>query len=197
MISYKQKKWNHFRNFELLDEGVKYEYKVEEGYFSQTLKFETIGFDEQISDKKPSSVKVGLVLSILFNIILFFLAFGNKFIDMDSPMSPTILLILAIVPLIIFKSSLQREHLKFIVGQQNLCFWYDKKYQADVDNFIAEIKDAKRKYMRKKYLVLNDYDEASAFKHRLNWLLVEKFIDESEHKEWLQKLENRKIIRGE
>ena len=83
MKSYKQKKWNHFRNFELLDEGVKYEYKVEEGYFSQTLKFETIGFDEQISDKKPSSVKVGLVLSILFNIILFFLAFGNKFIYMD------------------------------------------------------------------------------------------------------------------
>nr|MBK9653683.1 hypothetical protein [Bacteroidota bacterium] len=143
MKSFKQKKSNHFRNFEILDDGVKYEYKIEEGYFSQILKFETIGFDEQITDKKPSPIFVGLVLSIFFNVILFFIAFGNKFIDMDSPMSPTILLILGILPITIFKSAFRENTLNFLVGNKNLCFWYDKKFQADVDNFIVEIKNAK------------------------------------------------------
>ncbi len=197
MKTYKQKKWNQFRNFEILDEGVKYEYKIEEGYYAQTLKFETIGFDEQISDKKPSPVMLGLVLSIIFNIILFFLAYGNKFIDMNAPMSPSAFLIIAIVPLIIFKTSLKRQHLKFIVGNKNLCFWYDNKYKADVDNFIAEIKNAKRDYMRNKYLVLNDYVDTYVFKNTLNWLRSDKFIDDNEYNEWLKKLEDRKIIRGE
>lgn len=197
MKTYKQKKFNHFRNFEILAEGVKLEYKIEEGYFSQTLKFETIGFDEQINDKKPSPVKIGLVLSLFFNFILFLLVFGNKFIDMNAPISPTILLIIAIVPVVIFKSSFKREHLKFIIGHKNLCFWYDKKYQTDVDNFIAEIINSKRDYMRNKYLVLNDYEDAFVFKNNLNWLRTETLINEDEYNEWLKKLEDRKIIRGE
>nr|MBK9653684.1 hypothetical protein [Bacteroidota bacterium] len=51
--------------------------------------------------------------------------------------------------------------------------------------------------MRDKYLVLSDYEEAFNFKNRLSWLHSEKFIDESEFNEWLNKLEERKIIRGE
>lgn len=35
MKTFRQKKGSHFRNFEILVEGVKFEFKIEEGYFSQ------------------------------------------------------------------------------------------------------------------------------------------------------------------
>jgi len=190
-----QKKSRLYRKYYLLPDGVKFEFKIEEGYYVQTIKFEEIGFDEQIHDRSRTSIEMGLGLSIMINIILLIVIFGNK--RLNEPMSYSTIIGIPVSMSIFFLFFFKRNVLKFIVGNKNLSFWYDKKYKVGVDDFIQKIKDAKKQYMIDKYLYIGEEEDSFIVKNRLKWLKNEGYINEEELNKWISHLETRKIIRGE
>lgn len=195
-MKFQQKSWMYHRNFELKSDGVEIDFKTNDGIFIQTVKFEDIEFEEQIYEKKPSAIKIGLAVSVVVNIILFILFIGDKFMDLNSPMNYQTMITIPVVLSIFGKFYLKTEKLKYLVGKKNLSFLYNDKYKNDVDSYILEIKKAKRNYIREKYLKIDETEDSFIFKNILKWLKVENYIDENEYKDWLNQIDNRMVVKG-
>lgn len=191
-----QKKWPYYRKYEIKPDRVEIDFKTDNGSFSQTAWFEEIEFEVQIEDKKPSPIKTGLAVSVMFNVILSLLYFGDRFIDMNAPMNFPTMIAIPICMIVFGKLYFKTEKLKFLLGKKNLSFWYDEKSKSEVDTFISELKKVKRDYIRDKYLKIEDSEDSSAVRAKLNWLKIASYIDENELKEWLDRLDKRTMIKG-
>jgi hypothetical protein len=192
-----QKKWPYYRKYEIKPDHLEIDFKTDNGTFIQIAWFEEIEFEVLIENKKPSPIKTGLAVSIMFNVILLILYLGDRFIDLNSPMNFQAMIAIPIVFIIFGKTYFRVEQLKFLLGGQKiLSFWYDDKNKKDVDSFILKLKEAKRNYIREKYLKIEELEESSAVRAKLSWLKTAEHIDENELKDWLERLEKRTIIKG-
>lgn len=80
-----QKKGRDFRNYEILEDGVLFEYKNEGNYLKYKIPFDDIEFNEIINNKKPNRNEVILFASVIINISLFL------FILMDNQITQPLL----------------------------------------------------------------------------------------------------------
>lgn len=196
--SLKHKKYPQFKNYEIISNGVKMEIRTNEFYNEHIVKFEDIGFEEQITRYKPSVVSVGLFISVLLN-ILFIMVFIIESINTENLNSGILLAVSTgiIVGLSSWGRSLFRfEKLKFLKGEVNLSFWYFKKYQVEVDEFIESLKQAKKEYFRNKYFVIDENEDFSLIIQRFYWLKTMEYITETEFQEKVSQLNERRVIRG-
>lgn len=197
-ILLKHKKYPQFRNYEIISNGVKMEIKTNEFYNEHVVKFEDIGFEEQITRYKPSFVSVGLFMSVVLNII-FLMIFILDSID-TGKLNTGILMAVSmgiIIGISAWGRSLFRfEKLKFLKGEVNLSFWYFKKYQVEVDEFIESLKQAKKEYFRNKYFVIDENEDFSLIIQRFYWLKTMEYITETEFQEKVSQLNERRVIRG-
>lgn len=196
--SLKHKKYPQFKNYEIISNGVKMEIRTNEFYNEHIVKFEDIGFEEQITRYKPSVVSVGLFISVLLN-ILFIMVFILESINTENLNSGILLAVSTgiIVGLSSWGRSLFRfEKLKFLKGEVNLSFWYFKKYQVEVDEFIESLKQAKKEYFRNKYFVIDENEDFSLIIQRFYWLKTMEYITETEFQEKVSQLNERRVIRG-
>jgi amino acid permease len=120
-----QKKGSDFRYFEILEDGVLFEYKNEGNYLKYKIPFDDIEFNEIINNKKPNRNEIILFSSVILNIsLLLFILMNNQITK------PTLSAILfGIIGSISFWGAkiFKKESIKFLEGRQNLSFFTRKK----------------------------------------------------------------------
>lgn len=192
----KQKRWPEYKIFEIVEDGIKLEVRTNEFYNMQTIKFEKIGFEEQVKRLSPTGLSVALFISFLFN-ICFAGAYIGRLLESTSKIaqggiSAGLIVGLSVFAYQIFKFNKE----KFIIGEVALSFWYYKKDMVKVDQFIDKLKQAKKDYFRKKYFVVDESEEFEYSLQKFNWLKSLEYITEEEHKDLTKELTDKKVIKG-
>src|SRR5688572_31826698 len=192
----KHKRYPEFRNYEIVSNGLKIEFKTNDSYNEQVVKFEEIGFEEQITQFKPSPIASGLFISVFFNILFGLIFLLENFENLNSGVLSGITGAIIVGMAVWGRQLFKFEKVKYIKGQINLSFWYFRKYRKEVDEFIVTLKSARRDYFREKYLKINENEDNSLFRQKLSWLKSLDYLTESEYQEWLTQSEHRKVIKG-
>jgi len=193
-----QKNWSHYRKYTIKEDGLYLEVKTEEGFTARLIKFEDIGFEEIITKYTPSPYAVGFFLSLFFNllvVIIYLIDLSKKYSfgsGINSGLSGGIIVLLAIWGKTIFKFEKQ----KIIKGEVSIVFDYFKKKQAEVDQFIQELKIKQREYIRNKYMQLDEFKSAEIQRNILIWLYESEYISRHELQELLDKLDKKVVIKG-
>jgi hypothetical protein len=190
------KRWPEFRNYEILPEGLRIEFKAGGSYSQQTVKFEDIGFEIQLLRYKPSVVAISLFVSIAINILLVILLLEKFFPDLNQSLITGLIISTTVIMLLWARRLFKFDKEKFLLGVFNIPFWYFERYQPGVDRFIADLKTAKNGYFRKKYFKLEDDDDFQSYKDRLIWLKTEGYISDEEYKQALAQSDFKKQIKG-
>ena len=194
-----QKTGTDFRSFELLENGVRTEYKHEGNYSNYEAPYHDIEFNEIIVNKKPNKAEVGLYFSVLLNLFLILYLVVQQVQDKD--MSSTIIGGLGFG--IIGGTSawaaklFKKEFIKHIKGVATISFFYRKGEEAVVDEFISKIKVAKRNHFRNIYLKIDEHIPTEQQKETFLYLYQNKQISQAEYEQVLKELENLRIIKGE
>jgi len=190
-----QKKGSDFRYFEILEDGVLFEYKNEGNYLKYKIPFDDIEFNEIINNKKPNRNEIILFSSVILNIsLLLFILMNNQITK------PTLSAILfGIIGSISFWGAkiFKKESIKFLEGRQNLSFFYSKEDEETVDNFINLIQDAKKTHFRQKNLKIDEYVPTEIQKSNFLWMYRSNQITKEEYEDLVKQLDNLRIIKGE
>jgi hypothetical protein len=190
-----QKKGRDFRNYEILEDGVLFEYKNEGNYLKYKIPFDDIEFNEIINNKKPNRNEVILFASVIINISLFL------FILMDNQITQPLLsaILFGMLGSISLWASkiLKKESIKFLEGKQNLSFFYSKDDEETVDNFIHLLQDAKKNHFRQKNLKIDECVPTEIQKSNFLWLYRSNQITKEEYEDLIEQVENLRIIKGE
>ena len=118
----KHKRYPEFRNYEIVTNGLKIEFKTHESYNEQIVKFEDIGFEEQITNYKPSSFLTGLYISIFINILLTLFLFLDDFKNLNSAVLSGVTGAITVAMSIWARQLFKFEKIKLIKEQVNLSF---------------------------------------------------------------------------
>ncbi|MCB0381197.1 MAG: hypothetical protein KDD24_08065 [Flavobacteriales bacterium] len=190
-----QKKGRDFRNYEILEDGVLFEYKNEGNYLKYKIPFDDIEFNEIINNKKPNRNEVILFASVIINISLFL------FILMDNQITQPLLsaILFGMLGSISLWASkiLKKESIKFLEGKQNLSFFYSKDDEETVDNFIHLLQDAKKNHFRQKNLKIDECVPTEIQKSNFLWLYRSNQITKEEYEDLITQLDNLRIIKGD
>lgn len=190
-----QKKGRDFRNYEILEDGVLFEYKNEGNYLKYKIPFDDIEFNEIINNKKPNRNEVILFASVIINISLFL------FILMDNQITQPLLsaILFGMLGSISLWASkiLKKESIKFLEGKQNLSFFYSKDDEETIDNFIHLLQDAKKNHFRQKNLKIDECVPTEIQKSNFLWLYRSNQITKEEYEDLITQLDNLRIIKGD
>lgn len=192
----RHKRFFEFRHYEIVPTGVKIEFKTHSSYNEQIVKFEDLGFDETITRNQPSSLVVGLFLSVFVNVLLVLILFMDKLQNLGPSVSNSVSIGVTVGMSMWAGQLFKFEKLKLITGQVALPFWYSDKYQEEVNAFIESLKEARRDYFRNMYMAETEVDDNASIKQRLVWLKSMGYLSEDEFRERLSDLDKRKAIKG-
>jgi hypothetical protein len=187
----RQKRGRDFRNYEIVPTGLKVEFREDNDYTQQVIKFEIINFDEVITRKKPSPLGVMLFFSLLVNVFLlaaqFYQEVGSGALSVVSTGSVVLLSILGNEIFAVRKA-------KLLTGNATIPFWYFKKHIQPVDEFIGALKAAKIEYYRNTYLKIEIYEDLDTVRQRIIWLRTQDMISDDELTEWLLLVEAKRLL---
>lgn len=190
-----QKKGRDFRNYEILEDGVLFEYKNEGNYLKYKIPFDDIEFNEIINNKKPNRNEIILFASVIINISLFL------FILMDNQITQPLLsaILFGMLGSISLWASkiFKKESIKFLEGKQNLSFYYSKDDEETVDNFINLLQEAKKNHFRQKNLKIDECVPTEIQRSNFLWMYRSNQITKEEYEDLIAQLENLRIIKGE
>jgi len=193
-----QKNWPRYRKFTIREDGLYLEVKTNEGFTARLIKFEEIGFDEIITKYQPGPYAIGFFLSVFFNLLfllIFLIDFAKKFnlsSGVSSGLTRGIIVCLSIGGRTIFKFEKQ----KILKGEISIVFDYFTKKQEQVDQFINELKEKQRNYIRGKYMEIDEYLPQESQRNNFIWLYESNYIDRQELQELLDRLDKKVIIKG-
>jgi hypothetical protein len=190
------KRWPEFRNYSILPEGLRIEFKAGGSYSQQTVKFEDIGFEVQLLRYKPSVIAIALFISVALNISFLIGFFLSKAPVLNDNFLTGIIMVSIVFMSVWARMLFKFDKEKFLLGVINIPFWYFEKYQPLVDRFIADLKTAKNDYFRNKYFKLEEEDDFQSYKDRLIWLKTEGYITQEEYKQALAQSDFKKQIKG-
>jgi hypothetical protein len=191
-----QKKGKETRRYMISEDGLETEITTKGQSQAFTIRFEDIEFNEMVVSKKPGLVEVGLFISVLVNLLLIVFFLYEKIPAVDetalSGMAIGIISGLSVWSVRVFRG----EKEKILKGPQNLFFFYGRKDKDNVDQFINDLKSFQRKFMRKKYMKIDDLIPEENQQQTFYWLYNRNFITRTELEVLFEELDNRKIIRG-
>ena len=90
----------------------------------------------------------------------------------------------------------RKENSKTWSAAKPLIFSYAKKEMAEVDLFIAEIKESKKNYFLKIYYKVDHLIPVHIQMSRIHWLYENTYITGSDAKFIIKQLESKRIIEG-
>lgn len=198
-VKLRQKKNQETRSYEIIEGGVKVEFKKAANFQSYVVKFENIGFEEVIVKHKPEALSAGLYVSVLINMVLVIAIIIQFFKEelLRSPMFPTILTSGVLGGMSVWAVSLfKTQYDKYLKGAESLVFFYGDKEKKEVDDFISVLKEGQRKYIRNKYMIIDDLLPVENQKEIFLWLYQMKFISRDELEMLLENLNNIRITKG-
>lgn len=195
MNNLKQKQWPEFKNFTIEQNGLRLETRQEDQFINVLIDFEQIGSKEIIVNQKANSYGVIAFISVFINIIFGIVLIVDKIENSGilSGISGGLTVGFSLWARQLFKFSKQ----KVIQGQNSISFFYNKKEQVKVDNFIQELQSKKIKFLREKYMKVDRYTPTEQLKSRFIWLRENDYINESDLDTLMEKIEHRKLIDGE
>ena len=75
-----------------------------------------------------------------------------------------------------------------------MVFFYAKKDQEEVDDFIQVLKIKQKEYFRRTYMHYDEISDLWAYESRLKWLVEKKYIEKEEFKDLQEEIERRKLL---
>ncbi|WP_207432618.1 hypothetical protein [Sabulibacter ruber] len=193
-----QKQLGGYRKYTIKGDGLYLEVKSHEGFTARLIKFEDIGFDEIITKYVPAPVVISLFVSVFFNLLLlliFFIDFAERLklsSGVTSGLTGGVTVCLAIWGKVVFRFEKQ----KILKGEVSIAFNYFRKKEAQVDEFIQELKASHREYIRKKYMEIDELKPMETQRNIFFWLYENEYIERPELEDLLAKLERKVIVKG-
>jgi predicted ABC-type exoprotein transport system permease subunit len=192
-----QKKGRDFRKYTFGDDGLKAEILLQGNYDLLYIKYEDIGFNETITRKSPSTYQILLLISLIFNFILFF---SILTLILDNTSAKQVILLLSGIPLVVLaifltKTLLQSGIEKHIAGEAKIDFSYEKNERLKVDAFIASLKTHQKDFIRRKYMRIDQFIPFEQQSKVFLWLFNRSFITRSELEILLEETEKLKAAK--
>ncbi len=188
-----QKKFQEFKKYTINSEFLEVEIKSFTEYHKFNIKYEDIGFETYTTELKLSSGIVYLCVSILINIVLIICLLDIKYPKSDFVRVSSFCLFFLLIALnFYFYKDRSR---KIIQGKYNIDFYYDTKQRCqEVDQFIADMKEAKRNYIRNKYFLLDELLSLEELEYQFKWLYRDKYISKSEYDLMMEELQAKRLF---
>ncbi|MFZ5431217.1 MAG: hypothetical protein ACOZDD_13360 [Bacteroidota bacterium] len=187
-----------FLRYSLGYDGLKMSTCIEDVYQTATYRYEDIEFNEVITERKPSRLRVILFFSVMIN-SGFLLFFGSASLTRlaGTPVINVAPATLLLVLLVIWGRRLLVSRLeKSLVGPMKVTFYYGRKERANVDAFILNIREKQREMMRKKYMRIDKYLPVEEQERRFCWMYDHEFITQSELEVLVEEAENLRTEKG-
>lgn len=188
-----QKKFQEFKKYTITEDFLEVEFKEQGEYHKFNLSFDNIDFQEHTMRDSPSGEAIGFFISFFVNIFLLIILFADKLKQWNvlQHISAAILPIATIWSVNTFK---QRK-LKYLKGYSNIAFYYSsEKQRQEVDQFIIDLKEAKRNYIRKKYFLLDELLSLEELEQQFKWLYRDKYISKSEYDFMMEELQAKRLF---
>ena len=194
MKKLEQKRWPHYRIFQIEETGIRVEIKDQNNYSSRLVPFEQVGTEEVITRHRPDPYAIGLFISAFFNILVVVIYIIERYkvnTGITSGLTAGIAVAYSVWSYQLFKFEKQ----KYLQGQEvALPFYYFKKEQGKVDKFIGEIKEEKKRYFREKFIKIDKNSDLDSLLFTFKWLLDEGYISKNEYNELIEDIRQRKLI---
>ncbi|NMM47837.1 hypothetical protein [Marinigracilibium pacificum] len=193
-----QKKGGEIRGYKILNDVIEAEIKHNGNHQIFQIRLEEIFFNEMVQKRKPQPLVIGLFFSLMVNFILLVFLFADRltgFVGNETIISSMAFAVLGGFSFLIMNISKNNTE-KILQGMHNIFFFYNKKDQLEVDKFINTLKTTQRKYIRNKYMKIDDYSPKETLEQTISWLYERNFISNNEFEGLLSELRNRKIIDG-
>lgn len=196
MKKLEQKRWPHYRIFQIEETGVRVEIKDQNNYSSRVVPFEQIGIEEVITRHRPDPYAIGLFISSFFNLLIIVIYMIEKY-KVDTGVTGGLTAGITVAYSAWGYQLFKFEKQKYLQGPEvALPFYYFKKEQNKVDHFIEEVKEEKKRYFRDKFMKIDQNSDLETLPFTFKWLLDQDYISEQEYTELLEKVRQRKLIDG-
>lgn len=193
-----QKDGRNSNYFEIQEDGVFVKNNFAKEINEYKVYFSDIQDDETVFRKKKDPVLIVIVISMVFNSILFSIVINDGY-QLSYSMG-MIVFIIALFPTLIVgglcNNEFRKENSKSLTASKPLIFSYAKKEMEEVDSFIAKIKESKKEYYLKTYYKVDNLIPAHVQISRIHWLYENKYINESDAKFILDEIDSKRIIEG-
>lgn len=171
MKKLEQKRWPHFRIFHIEEAGIRVEIKNQNNYSSRLVPFEQIGIEEVITRHSPDPYAIGLFISSFLNILVIVIFMIEEY-KVDTNITGGLTAGIAVAYSTWAYQLFKFEKLKYLQGPEvALPFYYFKKEQCKVDEFIKEVKEEKRRYFREKFMKIDKNSDLDSLPFTFKWLL--------------------------
>jgi len=184
----------NFKKYEITEKGLSLESKNSNDYIAYNVEYDDLGFDEIVRKFVPSRFEYGIFFSAIFNLILLGVVL-YPYITLKWLQFTLLVLAIGIVGAWAMRLFKFRK-IKILEGEQNISFFYFEHHQEEVDLFIEQLKQYRRKYLRGKYMKYDELDDEEVQKSVYMWLYREKIITREELKELTDEINNGRIIGG-
>ncbi|WP_312648069.1 hypothetical protein [Aminipila sp.] len=182
---FKQKNFFEVIKYDFYDKGVMQSYTSFLSRSVVNVSFEEIG-NEII--RKSTGKKAWLIASgILFclSILLCICSFTDKTITMADSI---FYLVPSIVCFIVF--ILLKQELVYLVGRQNLFFFYKKNQISQIHEFINEIIKRRNNYYKEKYAIIENDLTLEQQLNKFRWLKNDEIITAEEYDYLIDQLQS-------
>ncbi|MEN0048675.1 MAG: hypothetical protein AAF806_16555 [Bacteroidota bacterium] len=184
----------NFKKYEITEKGLALESKNSNDYIAYTIEYEDLGFDEIVRKFVPSRFEYAIFFSIFLNLVLIGVLL-YPYITLKW-LQFIFVAISACVFFLWAKNLFKFRKIKILEGDQNISFFYFEEQQEEVDEFIGNLKEYRRKYLRGKYMKYDELDDEDVQKSVYTWLYKEKIITREEYKDLTDEINNGRIIGG-
>jgi hypothetical protein len=193
-----QKDGRNSKYFEIQEDGVFVKNNFAKEINEYKVYFQDIQYDETVFRKKKDPVLIGIVISMIFNSILFTIVIKESY-ELSYSLG-MIVFVIALIPSLIVtalcNNEFKRENSKSLTASKPLVFSYAKKEMKEVDDFISNIKESKKQFFLKAYYKVDNLIPVHVQISRIHWLYESNYINESDAKFIIDELESKRIIEG-
>jgi hypothetical protein len=194
-----QKKFQEFKKYTITEEYLIVEIKSSSQYNKFDLDYEFITNKESIVRDEPTTYILGLCSSLILNLLLLWIMFYDKLSNWNIGTGGLSGITGGIIAGVSVLSSKEFKYRKLkildLTNNSGIYFYYNKeKQRQEVDQFIIDLKEAKRNYIRKKYFLLDELLSLEELEYQFKWLYRDKYISKSEYDFMMEELQARKLF---
>lgn len=196
MREFKQTRWPEHKYYRIEEDGVFAELKINGRLSSRLVKFNEFIPETSIYSEQPNPWAIGFFISLTINLMIGGLLILENFDVSDQ--TSGIVLTSIIVPLAVLSMNVFKFNKEKRINGYNVYLPFDyKKNTEQTDKFIEEVFQARRNYLRTKFMKIDQVTPSETIKANFQWLYQEQLITETELIELQNTLEERRIIKGD
>ena len=176
----KQRYLNERREFCLLPERVRILVKDTDGESEAFIEYEDITSTTRHRVQQDGKLYIAAISFAIFSVV----GLAANAAGVSSLMQWVPLWIIATPILFAFHFAKRRRYLLVdLANDKSIFFLYNKPSKQALSNFLQAMQEARKKYLRKAYYVINPNNDPQSELDKLQWLLDQEAITEAEFKE--------------